>query len=105
MELPRDLSKPHTAVVALASFVRARLAEVGDSLGPLFRRDEAPALTGDIEHSRRSARQLATVIVAAASPFATTSYARARLLRQMHASGLLSDEEAEQTREVLGVAQ
>ena len=32
------------------------------------------------------------VIVGAAPPFAATSYSRARLIRQMHASGLLTDE-------------
>ena len=36
-------------------------------------------------------RGVAVVIVGAAPPFATTSYARARLIRQMHASGLLSN--------------
>jgi hypothetical protein len=45
------------------------------------------------------------VIVGAAAPFAPTSYARARLLRQMHASGLLSEQEADQAEQILGVAQ
>ena len=44
------------------------------------------------------------VIVSAAAPFAATSYARARLLRQMHASGLLTDHEAEQAETMFGVA-
>jgi len=48
-----------------------------------------------------AARQLATVIVGAAAPFAPTSYSRARLIRQMHASGLLSAEEARRTEIVL----
>ena len=36
-----------------------------------------------------------TVIVAASAPFAPTAQARARLLRQAHASGLLTAREAE----------
>ena len=37
-------------------------------------------------------RQPALVVVGAAAPFAPTSYARARLLRQMHACGLVAGE-------------
>lgn len=36
-----------------------------------------------------------TVVVGAAAPFAPTTYSRARLVRQMYASGLLRAEEAE----------
>lgn len=54
------------SIAALARFLRERLADVSD--------------------------RMAVVIVGAAAPFATTSYARARLIRQMHASGLLSAE-------------
>jgi hypothetical protein len=43
------------------------------------------------------------VIVGAAAPFATTSYARARLLRQLHASGLLSDEHLARTERLLEI--
>lgn len=68
---------PHT-IAALAAFVRDRLAEVSGS-----------------------ARQFATVVVGAAAPFAPTSYARARLIRQMHASGLLTADEARRTAVVL----
>ena len=39
-----------------------------------------------------AARQPALVIVGAAAPFAPTSYARARLLRQLHACGLVAGE-------------
>jgi len=39
----------------------------------------------------------AVVVVAAAAPFAPTSYARTRLLRQLHASGLLTDDELRRT--------
>jgi hypothetical protein len=39
---------------------------------------------------REASWQVAMVVVGAAAPFAPTSYARARLLRQLHASGLLS---------------
>lgn len=103
MELPT----PPQAVVALASFVRQRLAEVGDTLSPLLgRRDDGSlALPAEAEAARSTARQIAMVIVGAAAPFAPTSYARARLLRQMHASGLLSEQEADQAVEILGVAQ
>ena len=48
-----------------------------------------------------AARQFATVVVGAAAPFAPTSYGRARLIRQMHASGLLSAEEVRHTSAVL----
>ena len=102
MELPT----PPQAVLALASFVRQRLAEVGDTLSPLLGRREDGALAiADTEAARGAARQFAMVIVGAAAPFAPTSYARARLLRQMHASGLLSEQEADEAVEILGVAQ
>ena len=102
MELPT----PQGAVVALAAFVRQRLTEVGDTIAPLLnRRDAASADRIQAgEQTHRTARQFAAVIVAAAAPFASTSYARARLLRQMHASGLLTEQEAEQTIDALGVA-
>jgi hypothetical protein len=88
MEIPT----PQGAVAALATFVRHRLAEVSETLAPLIARGET---------APRSPRQVATAIVAAAAPFATTSYARARLLRQLHASGLLSERETEQTIDLL----
>jgi len=101
-----DLPTPPQAVVALAAFVRQRLAEVGDTLSPLLARrpDSSVAVPGEAD-ARSTARQLAMVIVGAAAPFAPTSYARARLLRQMHASGLLTEHEADQAVEILGVAQ
>lgn len=40
----------------------------------------------------RKPRLPAVVVVPAGAPFAVTSYARARLLRQLHASGLLIGE-------------
>ena len=103
-----DLPTPQGAVVALAAFVRQRLADVGDTIAPLLTRREGSA-ADRIDHrgeqAHRTARQFAAVIVAAAAPFASTSYARARLLRQMHASGLLTEQEAEQTIDTLGIAQ
>jgi hypothetical protein len=100
MEIPT----PPQAVVALAAFVRQRLSEVGDVLAPLLTgKDESASV--ELEASRSTARQFAMVIVGAAAPFAPTSYARARLLRQMHASGLLTEQEADQAVEILGVAQ
>jgi hypothetical protein len=101
-----ELPAPPQAVVALASFLRQRLSEVGDTLAPLLnRRDDAALDSGADADARGSARQLAMVIVGAAAPFAPTSYARARLLRQMHASGLLTEQETEQAEQILGVAQ
>jgi hypothetical protein len=101
-----DLPTPPQAVVALAAFVRDRLAEVSGTIGPLWnRRDDVevlPAIGPD--HSVvGAARQLALVIVGAAAPFAPTSYSRARLIRQMHASGLLSADEVRRTSSVLDV--
>jgi hypothetical protein len=91
MELPT----PHGAVAAVATFVRDRLSDVGDTLAPLFaRREDTDPAVAD-ERAGSGARQLATVIVAATAPFAQTSYGRARLLRQMHASGLLTERETE----------
>jgi hypothetical protein len=103
MEIPT----PPQAVAALATFVRERLAEVSDSLAPLWnRREGAEVLPArSREHADNSvmatARQLAMVIMGAAAPFATTSYSRARLIRQMHASGLLSDEHMARTQRLL----
>jgi hypothetical protein len=105
-----DLPTPPQAVAALAAFVRARLAEASDSLSPLWNRREGtevlPALSREQpDHSViAAARQLAMVIVGAAAPFATTSYSRARLIRQMHASGLLSDEHVVRTARLLELA-
>lgn len=55
---------PPALLAALASFVRARLADMSDTVS--------------------------LVVVGAAAPFAPTSYSRARLVRQMYASGLLT---------------
>ncbi|WP_375493462.1 hypothetical protein [uncultured Jatrophihabitans sp.] len=105
MDLP---TPPGTAraVLALAAFVRERLAEVSDSLTPLWSRREAELarLAGEDGVVAATARQFATVITGATAPFAPTSYARARLIRQMHASGLLSDVEARQAQTVLDQA-
>jgi hypothetical protein len=104
MEIPT----PPQAVVALAAFVRDRLAEVPGTIAPLWaRRDGAdvlPALGQGADHSVvATARQLALVLVGAAAPFAPTSYSRARLIRQMHASGLLTDEHLVHAQRVLEV--
>jgi hypothetical protein len=102
-----DLPTPPQAVAALAAFVRDRLVEVSDTLAPLWnRRDDVEIRSAPGEELADSsvvaaARQLAMVIVGAAAPFAPTSYSRARLIRQMHASGLLSGENARQTQQVL----
>ncbi len=98
-----DLPSPPQAVAALAGFVRERLADVSSTLAPLLRgRDQldAVALAQD-SAVLAAARQFATVVVGAAAPFAPTSYSRARLIRQMHASGLLSADEVRRTGVVL----
>jgi len=99
MEVPT----PPAALAALANFVRSRLAEVQDTLAPLW-----PSASRSVERAapvadgvRTNARQIATVIVSAAAPFAQNSYARTRLIRQMHASGLLTDAETRQAETLL----
>lgn len=105
-----DLPAPPQAVTALATFVRERLAEVSDTLAPLWaRRDGVEVLPARArEHGDYSvlaaARQFAMVLVGAAAPLATTSYSRARLIRQMHASGLLTDEHLARTQRLLEIA-
>ena len=101
-----DLPRPPQALTALASFLRDRLAEVSDSV---FRNDRArrdgellPARSDDATVVA-AARQFAMVLVGAAAPFATTSYSRARLIRQMHASGLLTDEHLARSEQLLAI--
>jgi hypothetical protein len=89
------LPNPLDAAAAFAAFVRQRLAEVGDNVSRWTRPDEV----------HDAARQVAMVIVGAAAPFAPTSYARARLLRQLHATGLLSATESERAASLLELAQ
>ncbi|HEY2299540.1 MAG TPA: hypothetical protein VGH43_17535 [Jatrophihabitans sp.] len=97
MQFPRlpGLGRPLRTLADLAGFIRDRLAEV------VPRRNNGPRALTD----GPNAAQAATVIVAAAAPFAPSSFARARLLRQMHASGLLTQRETEQAEQLLGVAQ
>lgn len=96
---------PHHVVASFAAFVRQRLADVGGSLAPLWnRRDGEDAADGADVGTLGSARQFALVIVGAAAPFAPTAQARARLLRQAHASGLLSAREHEQVHRALAAA-
>jgi hypothetical protein len=101
MELPR----PQQALTALASFLRDRLAEVSDSLTPLWNRRDGEVLPARAEDAAvvAAARQFAMVLVGAAAPFATTAYSRARLIRQMHASGLLTDEHLVRTEQLLAL--
>lgn len=96
-----DARTPPRAVAALAAFVRDRLADVSATIGPRLGRGARRDVVAAIEHERsviEHTRQLAGVIVGAAAPFAPTSYSRARLIRQMHASGLLSDDEVRPVR-------
>ncbi len=72
-----------TTLTALAAYVRDQLGyqlrvKLSDQLGPV------------------AARQVATAIAGASAPFVTTSYSRARLIRQMYACGLLTGEHADE---------
>ena len=99
-----NVPRPPRAVAALASFVRTRLTDVSDTIAPLLRTrsDGVQIVTTTGETSMTTAaRQLATVIVAATAPFASTSYARTRLIRQLHAGGLLTADEVRQVGAVL----
>jgi hypothetical protein len=101
---------PQNVVAAFAVFVRQRLADVGGTLAPLLtsRRPDTevvPAAKSADSGAIGTARHLAMVIMGAAAPFAATSHARARLLRQAHASGLLTAREAEQARRALDAGQ
>lgn len=86
--LTQPLRRPIGSLVELAVLIRDRLT---DTLRA--RADQPQPVQPDL------------VVVAAAAPFATTSFARARLLRQMHAAGLLSASETEQAGHLFGVAQ
>ena len=103
-----QIPTPSKAVVALASFLRERLAEVSDTLTPR-RRDGVEVLPAAGRQPDRAvlalARQFAVAVVGATAPFAPTGYARARLLRQMHASGLLTDDELRRTTAIIDVGQ
>jgi hypothetical protein len=105
-----DLPRPPQALTALASFLRDRLADVSDSVfrndwGPLRNRRDGELLPGRSDDAAMvvAARQFAMVLVSAAAPFATTSYSRARLIRQMHASGLLTDEHLARSEQLLAL--
>jgi hypothetical protein len=79
---------PSAPLTALADLVRACIAE-------LARRNVS-----------QPAPDSATVVVTAAPVFAANPYARARLLRQLHACGLLDPVEpaTPETAQCLGVA-
>lgn len=98
-----DIWTPPQAVAAVAAFVRDRLVEVTGTIAPRGHRRDGEVLPaiGQDRSGVTGARQVAMVIVGAAAPFAPTSYARARLIRQLHASGLLSSEELCHTTTVI----
>lgn len=95
MDMPAIPTPP--SLTALASFVRERLNEVSESIAPLWRgrADGVEVVTSVRPDSAAvaTARQFATVVVSAAAPFAPNAYARARLIRQLHATGLLTADE------------
>ena len=111
-----DAATPPKAIVALAAFVRQRLVDAAESLAPLLtRRDDVEVLPAiravagrGVARTRRAdlaardtARQMAMVISGAAAPFAPTHQARMRLLRQMAASGLLTQHETDDAVQLL----
>jgi hypothetical protein len=105
-----DLPSPPAAVAALAEFVRERLTDVSGAFAPLWtRRDGVEVLPAAGPESSSTvlttARQFAMVVVCAAAPFAPTSYSRMRLIRQMHASGLLSADELHRAGTILDHAE
>jgi hypothetical protein len=81
------------SLAELAGLIRQRLVAVDAR----WRRGET-----SVTSARNKPADL--VVVAAAAPFAATSFARARLLRQLHACGLLTERESEQAKQLLGVA-
>ena len=84
------VNRPLSSLVDLAVLIRQRVAHT---------------LRGRPDAGVERAQQPDTVVLAAAAPFAATSFARARLLRQLHAAGLLSPAETEQAERLFGVAQ
>ena len=102
-----DVPKPPQAVAALAAFLGERLNTVSDTVAGLLARREGGRQGGELPAAEAdrsmvtAARELALVIVGAAAPFAPTSYSRARLIRQMHASGLLTDEHVRRAARIL----
>ncbi len=86
-------------LIRLAAFVRTRLADMAALAG----RTAGVALSGigraerpEPERLHGAGERLATVVVAPLATFAPTAHARARLLRQLHATGLLTQGEVEQ---------
>jgi hypothetical protein len=88
---PHRLPLPTDALSALAGFLRDRLAEAGR-----WGRGTGSGADQVAGTDRISG------VAAAATPFAPTSYARARLLRQLHACGLLDAGEAKQAEDLFG---
>lgn len=106
MQLPGvpGLAGSRPGLASFAAFVRHRLAELDTLAAALVSRREGPPDAP----ARADATPWAgpdVVIIAATAPFAATSYARARLLRQLHATGLLTAPETRQVERVSGVAQ
>jgi hypothetical protein len=106
-----DVPTPTAALAAFAAFVRHRLSGVGDALlssvGDALLSGVGDALLSGVGDApapiwpRRDNGEL-MVLVGAAAPFGTTSYARVRLLRQAHASGLLTAHETERAVAAIG---
>ena len=109
--VPTRLVAPPQALVELAGLLRERLQTrlrhtIRAGVHGVVRLGRAGAPTdGQTATTHRQPEpQPDAVIVAAAAQFAPNAYARARLLRQMHACGLLTVQETQQVEHMLGVA-
>lgn len=104
MQLPAiRRPRPHLPLPAVAGPLRRPIGNLVE-LAALIRRRLAETLRSRVQEPTGPGRP-DQVVVAAAAPFAATSFARARLLRQMHAAGLLTAGETEQAEQLFGVAQ
>ena len=98
---------PPQAVAALAALLRQRIAHLSGAFGPLRARGRDGVVlsaTGGGAGSRAATLPCAIIVVGAAAPFAPTPHARARLLRQLYACGLLTGREAERAVDVRGAS-
>jgi hypothetical protein len=88
-----DLSTPSRVVLVVGAYVRRRLTR---TVGPLAAPLAAPLGRVGLDRpslhddgSEASTNRATVVVIAPAATFAPTSRARARLLRQLRASGML----------------
>ena len=95
----RSIASPQ-ALLGLANLIRRRLrSTVQDTI-----RTGVQGVVHRVRPTQPAATQPDAVVVAAAAEFAPNAYARARLLRQLHACGLLTEQETTQAGRMLDVA-